>query len=363
MQLVNLNDTLNMDTNFIWEMEPTLSSLFKWADDIGAGANGKVEAVHFTPDRRHKEPYPLYARKTFLAPKGGPGASRDAMQHEFEIMRKISRFSEDKQKHMAKLFLAYRVSSQTDNLGQRIDETFDYDSRSWDQIRRTDNEHAQHYIVMLPIADKNLNAYLRTLTTPLGLASVDTLLRMMGCLVTGLAILHEEHIRHHDIHPGNILIHGTNPLYADFGLSYCFDSKIDSKTLENPYHNWIFAAPEYKKKTERGTASDVFALGGVLYEILAVLTQDQNMLQYRGTGGQTIWGLANESKEARKALSLARKSQNSAQVGNWLRLVDSMLTHEHKNNARPRALAISKEVHNLMLPMCDCCRTWVKTQR
>ena len=58
--------------------------------------------------------------------------------------------------------------------------------------------------------------------------------RAIGCLASGLAFMHEQTIRHKDIKPQNILIHGGSVLYTDFGISLDFGQQGNSTTTGNP---------------------------------------------------------------------------------------------------------------------------------
>ncbi|KAF2872134.1 kinase-like domain-containing protein [Massariosphaeria phaeospora] len=46
-----------------------------------------------------------------------------------------------------------------------------------------------------------------------------TLVKAFGCLASGLAFMHKQTVRHKDIKPQNILVHGDNVMYTDFGIS------------------------------------------------------------------------------------------------------------------------------------------------
>jgi serine/threonine protein kinase len=108
------------------------------------------------------------------------------------------------------------------------------------------------------------------------------LLKMMHCLVASLASMHLAGVEHHDIHPWNILVHDHEPLYTDFGRSCDFQPLPDSSTTNeiSQYYS-LYRAPEHEFRERRGWHTDVFALGGVLFEIAAVLTDDQNLKNVR----------------------------------------------------------------------------------
>ena len=146
-----------------------------------------------------------------------------------------------------------------------------------------------------------------------------------GCLSHGLAYIHGKDIRHKDIKPDNILYEkamkqneGARFLWADFGLAYDFSASGNSKTHNTHLYSKRYAAPEILKasinpersssvmsldrvvehdvpgdpieagqpeekilsvyfedeETSHGRKTDIFSLGCVYMEILAVMVQD-----------------------------------------------------------------------------------------
>jgi serine/threonine protein kinase len=95
--------------------------------------------------------------------------------------------------------------------------------------------------------------------------------RGFGCLSTALQHMHQEGIRHKDIKPHNILVHGTSLVFTDFGLSRDFSELSSSLTNENAVGTHNYYAPEVAAGKPRGCAADVFSLGCVLLEIWSVL--------------------------------------------------------------------------------------------
>lgn len=87
--------------------------------------------------------------------------------------------------------------------------------------------HPTHLgLIMSPVADYDLHQYLIT-------EAVDpdqrkrTLRGFFGCLVTALAYIHSERVRHKDIKPSNILVKDGQILLADFGTSrICLDGHL-----------------------------------------------------------------------------------------------------------------------------------------
>jgi serine/threonine-protein kinase len=108
-------------------------------------------------------------------------------------------------------------------------------------------------------------------------ASIKPLVSIMTGVVDALAYLHQNGIVHCDIKPANILV-GTRETPAggepsaqliDFGIAYPFDRprrrELESFTLGTP----LYMSPEQAQNhPEIGPASDIYALGVVLFEAL-----------------------------------------------------------------------------------------------
>lgn len=91
----------------------------------------------------------------------------------------------------------------------------------------------------------------------------------IGCLASGLAHIHAQRVKHKDIKPSNILIHGTNPVIADMGISHRFDD--DSKTSGQSAGSLTYEAPEVIDQQLRGRRQDVWSMLCCYMEILAFL--------------------------------------------------------------------------------------------
>ncbi|KAF1363864.1 kinase-like protein [Lizonia empirigonia] len=86
--------------------------------------------------------------------------------------------------------------------------------------------------------------------------------------------MHERSVRHKDIKPRNILVHGGSVIYTDFGYSREF-VQLDSSTTEgrpDPYTK-RYGAPEVRQEEKRNSSADVYSLGCVFVDIFAALTQ------------------------------------------------------------------------------------------
>ncbi|HEY3756901.1 MAG TPA: serine/threonine-protein kinase [Opitutaceae bacterium] len=94
--------------------------------------------------------------------------------------------------------------------------------------------------------------------------------QLMTTVAAALAYAHREGVIHRDLKPSNILLDGEQPRLADFGLATDTEPGSDvTKTmamLGTPH----YLAPEAVKGGSRllSTASDIYALGVVLFEML-----------------------------------------------------------------------------------------------
>ncbi|KAF2657970.1 kinase-like protein [Lophiostoma macrostomum CBS 122681] len=132
-------------------------------------------------------------------------------------------------------------------------------------------------LILSPVADGgDLAAFLQEFrdagfSSPTFRKDCLVLQRAIGCLASGLAFMHKQTVRHKDIKPQNILIHGGNVIYTDFGISLDF-AQQDSTTIGHPQSfTKRYCAPEVADFGSRNSRSDVFSLGCVYVEILAAL--------------------------------------------------------------------------------------------
>ncbi|KAI4209608.1 MAG: hypothetical protein LQ351_007457 [Letrouitia transgressa] len=123
-------------------------------------------------------------------------------------------------------------------------------------------------LIMSPVAEMDFSTYLTRADT----AKYGELRTFFGCLVRALEFLHEQKVRHKDIKPGNILVHGRNVLLTDFGLSFDF-TDADGSTTVGMVNGMSpkYCAPEVAAYQSRNTASDIWSLGVVFLEMIAVL--------------------------------------------------------------------------------------------
>jgi serine/threonine protein kinase len=129
----------------------------------------------------------------------------------------------------------------------------------------TDIEHVN--ILSSPVADMDLATFL---DHPILNKEREILYRGLGCLCNAIHYLHQNNIRHEDLKPQNVLIHGNNILLTDFGFSLDFSENSVSTTTGRPAAWTIrYSAPEVLEFEPRNRASDIYSLGCVLFEMVA----------------------------------------------------------------------------------------------
>jgi len=93
-----------------------------------------------------------------------------------------------------------------------------------------------------------------------------------GCLVDVIAYLHEQHIRHKDIKPSNILVSHRGVWLADFGISSDFSDRTSSQSEAVDRGTPKYFAPEVALFEKSGRPADIFSLGCIFLEMVALLT-------------------------------------------------------------------------------------------
>lgn len=135
-------------------------------------------------------------------------------------------------------------------------------------------------ILLYPVATYNLDGFLDTMVAVhddviLDTQNAGTISSFHGCLVKAMHFIHDHNIKHMDIKPGNVLVRKVAEYYrvyiADFGIARAYTSADESNTDSPTPFTRPYAAPEVIDQSFRGYSADIFSLGCVFLEMLAVL--------------------------------------------------------------------------------------------
>ncbi|KAH6863092.1 kinase-like domain-containing protein [Alternaria alternata] len=107
----------------------------------------------------------------------------------------------------------------------------------------------------------------------------------IGCLLSAVAYLHSQSIRHKDIKPSNILLSQGRLWLSDFGLARDFSDLVESGS-DGGAGTARYKAPEVADLELSGRASDMFSLGCVLLETM-VFDQDGSLKRLRPESSTT----------------------------------------------------------------------------
>ena len=95
-------------------------------------------------------------------------------------------------------------------------------------------------------------------------------LKLFLLVCDAIAYLHRNLVIHRDLKPSNILVEANgSPKLLDFGIAKILDKSADGNVTQERILTPNYASPEQVKGTAKTTATDVYSLGAILYELLA----------------------------------------------------------------------------------------------
>jgi serine/threonine-protein kinase len=128
-------------------------------------------------------------------------------------------------------------------------------------------EEGRPYLVLELIEGRSLDALLKDPLIPRS-----TLAPLLERAARGVAAAHEKGIIHRDLKPANILVASTgDPRVGDFGLAHLLETRSELTRTGTAVGTPLYMAPEQVegRSGEISPRTDVYALGAILYEILA----------------------------------------------------------------------------------------------
>ena len=95
-------------------------------------------------------------------------------------------------------------------------------------------------------------------------------LRLFLDVCRAVAVAHQQLLIHCDLKPSNVLVRSEDGMVKllDFGLARQVTDKMSTSTLVSSYSTWAYASPEQLAGRPLSTASDVYSLGVLLFELL-----------------------------------------------------------------------------------------------
>jgi hypothetical protein len=128
-------------------------------------------------------------------------------------------------------------------------------------------EEGRPFLVMELVEGRTLDALLKDPAMAKG-----SLLTLLGKAARGVAAAHERGIVHRDLKPANILVTASGePKVGDFGLAHILETRTELTRTGTALGTPLYMAPEQveARSGEISPRTDVYALGAILYEMLA----------------------------------------------------------------------------------------------
>jgi len=123
----------------------------------------------------------------------------------------------------------------------------------------------QPYLVMEYVEGVPLNAFCRSHALPL-----DARLRLLQKICGAVQYAHQRLVIHRDLKPANVLVRADGePVLLDFGIAKLLGDTAEALQTGLPWFTPAYASPEQRGGRAVSTATDVYGLGLLLYEVAA----------------------------------------------------------------------------------------------
>ena len=230
-------------------------------------------------------------------------------------------------------------------------------------------------ILLYPAAEFNLETFMESVlaespgsTNYLNKEETQPKLRAMvtffSCLSRAISFLHSNATKHMDIKPKNLLVkdlrynslssQGPYKIYiADFGIARSYKRAADAETDSPTSFTRLYAAPEVVDQRKRGLSADIFSLGCVFAEMLAVLAESD-----RDSKRKDLLAVLSADEEQPRSYY-----GNIPLVTQWLREINEL------NNHSPHFVELSPlrdrvwqmiDADPLRRPSADTVVSWLK---
>lgn len=226
------------------------------------------------------------------------------------------------------------------------------ESASWHVVQLIgyyNNPANEGRLVLSPLAECTLEGYISGIPT-LGRKLI--VMRWFGCLAGALKNIHEHNIKHKDIKPENILVHGENIIITDLGISNNFTER--STSLGDSPGSLVYMAPEVIDKGRRGRQQDIWSLMCCFIEMFSFIT-DFIISDFRKWCNPTVWQF-NFYKDSDKVLAWLNYLKTWTEVETHLALIDLLLSGLKKEpNERPTANDLFDRLRDIGTFVGECC--------
>lgn len=204
-------------------------------------------------------------------------------------------------------------------------------------------------LILSPLAECTLGSYISQIPTP-GRKLV--VMRWFGCLAGALKNIHQQNIKHKDIKPENILVHGDNIIIADLGISNRFTER--STSLGDSPGSLVYMAPEVLDKGRRGRQQDVWSLICCFIEMFSFVS-GFTISDYRKWCNPTEWRF-NFNDDYDRVIGWLNHLRTQTELEAHLALLDLLLSGFKKEpRERPTASYLFDRLRDMGTFVGECC--------